>query len=123
CGIDIRFVLQNVLSGDISRDSGNRLDDAARDLGGISTGAYGQRVIAGVGGVRQVTGNILVEIFVERVFHLTAGLVGQTLEHVLMFVGEAESHGAHPVDGDQVAVGQLEDLFESLFAGIIFAIP
>src|ERR1039458_4373740 len=56
------------------------------------------------------------------VLDVAAGLVGEAFEHVLVFVGEAEGHGADAIDGHQVALGEFENLFQCVRAGVIVPI-
>src|ERR1017187_1137039 len=57
--IVVRFVAQDVLRGDLAADTADGLDDAVRDLRRVAAGADREGVVAVVGGVRKIAGNIL----------------------------------------------------------------
>src|ERR1039458_7319256 len=58
--IVVRLVAQDVLRRDLTADTSHRLDDAVGDLRRVAAGAHGEGVVAVVGGVRKIAGNILV---------------------------------------------------------------
>src|ERR1035437_5962182 len=120
-GIGVRLVAQDVLGLDLAADAAHSLDDAIGDLRGVAAGADGEGVVAVVGGVRKIAGHILVKR-IQRVFDVAAGLVGQALQHVLGLVGEAERHGADGIDRDKIALGELQNLFQVVGAGVVVAV-
>src|SRR5580700_3199056 len=55
-------VAHHVLHLDIAHDSTHRFENAARYLGRIGAAAHGERVVAVIGGVREVPVHVLIQI-------------------------------------------------------------
>src|SRR5262249_42990767 len=119
--IHVRGVAEGILRRDLVSDAPDGLGNSVGDLSRVAAGADGDGVVAFVRGIGEVAGNVLIQR-VQGIFHVAARVAGEAFQRLLVLVREPEGHRAYPIDGDQVALREFQNLVAGMAAGGIVPI-